>query len=123
MKIKAKRAIATGLSTLAVLAGGVVGASSASATTKCYDRDGGQLCVEYINNGYNASFYNLSGQAKHVDFNLICIHPEKRFGDNGSFWSNPGTRSTYFFAVGSWGQCYVAMYDYGTGQWYNSPRS
>jgi hypothetical protein len=62
------------------------------------------VCIEKINNGYNATATHESGPTYLVDFNLDTN--EGTFGDEGAFLIGPGQQRTYFFAVGfkQWAQ-------------------
>lgn len=108
--------------TAALLAGGGVMASAASAVQKCQDTGNGLLCIEHFKlKGYDATYVKRSGSTVQADFNLVC--GRQRFGDEGAFWISAGARNTYFFSVGDQGPCRIEMYDYSTGQWISSPSS
>lgn len=76
------------------------------------------VCIEKINNGYNARATHNSGPTYLVDFNLATN--EGTYGDNGAFYISAGETRTYFFAVGykQWAQ--VLLY-WRAGSPYFSP--
>ncbi|MFE3112658.1 hypothetical protein [Kitasatospora indigofera] len=115
-----KRLAGVGVATIALLASGVVAATSASAApTYCANYDGGTLCAAKYSNGYNVWFDNDSGW-KQLDFNLGCDLPSGswiRFKDQGSFWSAPGATNSYFFSLNSaqYPSCWPILKDVQTG--------
>ncbi|MFB6520685.1 hypothetical protein [Streptomyces sp. NPDC056401] len=117
-----KKLATIGLSTALLVGGMTVMASSASAVQKCQSIPNGLLCVEHINNGYNASYTKSGGATIKADFNLRC-KIGSRFGDNGAFYVSAGERRTYFFAVGDLGDCRTEMYVYDNNTWYYSAYS
>ena len=100
------------------LAGGTIFAGAqlafASGGIHCnyggHATDLGEVCVIPQSNGYNASYYNNTRQAKYVDFNL---QPRGHtwIGDKGAFTVAPGKTRTYVFAVGNLGCAEVILYD------------
>jgi hypothetical protein len=86
-----------------------ISATPAFATPTCNDfviasDNWFRVCIEQINNGYNALAYHGSGPTYLVDFNLATN--EALYGDNGAFYISAGEWRTYFFAVGykNWAQ-------------------
>ena len=66
------------------------------------------VCVEKINNGYNAFAYHGSGPTYLVDFNLET--DTGTYGDYGAFYISAGETRTFFFAVGYKQWAYVHLY-------------
>jgi hypothetical protein len=62
------------------------------------------VCIDAVNNGYNALVYHFRGPTYTVDFNLATS--TGTYGDQGAFSIAAGQTRTYFFAVGykSWAQ-------------------
>lgn len=76
------------------------------------------VCVEKINNGYNAVVYHGYGPLYIVDFNLATN--EGQYGDYGEFYIAAGQTRTYFFAVGYKQWAYTLVY-WRSGSPYFSP--
>ncbi|MFE3113416.1 hypothetical protein ACFXKJ_41455 [Kitasatospora indigofera] len=112
-----KRAVGIGIACAAILASGMVSASTASASVgdeRCGSADGGVLCIHEYSNGYNVWFKNNTYQAKHVDFILQCNDPSRPFapiGDPGAFWSMPWATNSYFFSINRVYACSVVLKD------------
>lgn len=75
----------------------------------CYNWNVGQVCVDATGTGYNARYYNYTGNTYLVDFNLVS-DGGVRVGDQGAFWAGPGSVHTYFFATGNLGCARVFLY-------------
>ena len=126
-----KRIVGSGIATLSILGGILTTAPPASANVGdwfCDAKDGGQLCLQSVSTGYKIWYTNQTSQQKHLDFNLQCFQGANwsnpvRYGDEGSFYSNPGWTNYYTFQVGRKYACSPLMYDYGNGNWYNSSHS
>jgi hypothetical protein len=79
------------------------------------------VCIENVNNGYNATAYHDFGATYTVDFNLDC-QSSGYFGDEGAFSLAGGQLRSYFFAVGNKPACQVLLFwRAGSPQWTTSP--
>ncbi|MFE3113417.1 hypothetical protein [Kitasatospora indigofera] len=118
-----KRIVGTGIAAISLVGGILATAVPASANVGdwfCDKNDGGQLCLMSVSAGYKIWYTNQTSQSKHLDFNIQCLYPATRYGDEGSFTSNPGWTNYYTFQVGRKDGCSPLLYDYGTRHWYNT---
>ena len=86
----------------------------------CYDWNVGEICVDATGTGYNARYYNFTGNTYLVDFNLVS-DSGVRVGDRGAFSAGPGSVHTYFFATGNLGCARVFLYARQAGWQIYSP--
>jgi hypothetical protein len=83
------------------------------------------ICIGVHSGHYNADVWNNSGQQQNYDFNLICTDG-RRYDDGpgggpSSFSTPPFGNSTFTFPETGDGQCHVALWNAGGGNWLNSP--
>ena len=120
MKRAVKLVAATSSLAMAAAGTALITATAASASPNCSGwatlNGGGQVCIEYNSQGYEALWYQGSSTNNdHLDFNLDCPKPPPyglAWGDYGAFKTpNTDTWYTFVFKVGDKGSCEVTIYD------------